>query len=110
MAFLSADGGDGAVAAVDLGFVGQDKEPFPDVADQCVVVAVVKISAADGAVKESVADNDEAGGGTVEASTAGGVTGGVEQVPGGVVEFKLATGRKIVQRLCRDSHVESHSA
>jgi hypothetical protein len=75
---LGADGGGGTVAVVDDGFGREGQEFGTDAGDQLAKVAAGEIRAADGAGKESVADEDGFFLGAVKADAAGGVAGGVQ--------------------------------
>ena len=96
---LCADGGRGAVAGQNLGFVGQSQQAGLDGVDDLAGVAAGQVGAADAAGKERVAGDEQLERGKVEADRALGVAGRVEHLGG--IAFQAddqAVGQALVGR------------
>lgn len=69
--FFSADGGGGAVAGINDGIVREGVEAFSDGFEKSTHVAAGEVGAADAALEEGIASDDEAVGGVIKADSTG---------------------------------------
>ena len=91
MCFFVSYGGVGSVSGVDDGVVGQGEDFLADHLEQQFVVAGGEVAAADAALEEHIAADEEFVGGVVEADAAVAVAGRVEHAEALVAEADLVT-------------------